>query len=53
MSSACLLFSTIIVNKRLKPLIRNGWQAVAESRRLCHLATRIYNMHFRLVDAKL
>lgn len=53
MSSACLLFSTVIASKRLKPLIRNGWQAVAESRRRCHLSTRIYNTHFRLVDAKL
>ncbi len=53
MSSACLLFSTVIVNKRLKPLIQNGWQAVAESRRLCHLSTRIYNTHLLLVDVKL
>jgi len=53
MSSGCLLFSTVIVSKRLKPLIQNGRQAVAESRRLCHLSTPIYNTHFRLADAKL
>ncbi len=42
MSSDCLLFSTVIVSKRLKPLIQNGWQTVAESRRLCHLSTHIF-----------
>ncbi len=53
MSSDCLRLSTVIVSKRLKPLIQNGWQAVVESRRLCHLSTRIYNTHFRLADAQL
>ncbi len=53
MSSDCLLFSTVIVTRTLKPLIQNGWQTVAESRRLCHLSTHIYNTHFRLADTKM
>ncbi len=42
MSSDCLLFSTVMVSKSLKPLIQNGWQAVAESRRRCHLSSHIF-----------
>lgn len=52
MSSDCLLFCAFIMTKVLKPLIQNGWQAVAESRRLCHLSTHIYNKHFRLADTQ-